>query len=90
MPQTVQLIESGLGSEYSTGTGFISYLKDSLFSAGLKDARIEDLDQIHELVVTGIKECFTKLLGGYYSVFNTVSDFLNCLIYDLIYQNCPM
>ena len=35
-PLYKQLIESGLGSEFSTGTGFIAYLKDSLFSAGLK------------------------------------------------------
>ena len=51
-----KLIESGLGSDYATGTGFLAYLKDSLFCAGLCDARVEDLDRIIELVMEGIEE----------------------------------
>ena len=52
-PLYQKLIESGLGSDYATGTGFLAYLKDSLFCAGLRDARVEDLDKIIELVVEG-------------------------------------
>ena len=42
-PLYAKLIESGLGSDYATGTGFLAYLKDSLFIAGLRDAREADL-----------------------------------------------
>lgn len=54
-PLYKELIESGLGSEYSPGTGFWMYLKDSIFAAGLQDVAEADLDAVHELVFSGLR-----------------------------------
>ena len=59
-PLYKELIESGLGSDYATGTGFLPYMKDSLFLAGLKDAKEEDLDKIHKKVESGIERAVAE------------------------------
>ena len=54
-PLYKDLIESGLGSEFAPGTGFWTYLKDSMFSAGLREVKETDLDKVHEMVIKSLE-----------------------------------
>jgi len=61
-PLRKALIESGLGTALSDGTGYDPELRDTMFACGLKDVRIQDADAIekiifdvfHELIKNGI------------------------------------
>ncbi|MCU0540051.1 MAG: insulinase family protein [Desulfobacterales bacterium] len=55
-PLRKALIESGLGSALSDGTGYDAENRDTLFSAGLKDVALEDADRIEALIF--------EVLGG--------------------------
>ena len=62
-PLYAKLIESGLGSDYATGTGFLAYLKDSLFIAGLRDAREADLGKFfHVLALKKLEYSLFKVM----------------------------
>jgi hypothetical protein len=49
-PLRKALIESGLGTSLSDGTGFDSELRDTMFACGLKDVRIQDADAIEKII----------------------------------------
>jgi len=49
-PLRKALIESGLGSAMSDGTGYIDEYRDTMFTAGLKDVSAESLDAVGSLV----------------------------------------
>jgi len=65
-PLRKALIESGLGTALSDGTGYDSELRDTMFACGLKDVRIQDADAIekiifdvfHDLIKNGIDKEF--------------------------------
>jgi Zn-dependent M16 (insulinase) family peptidase len=50
-PLRKALIDSGLGSDLSDGTGFDAELRDTMFSCGLKDTRAEDAKTIESLIL---------------------------------------
>ena len=49
-PLRKALIESGLGTALSDGTGYDSELRDTMFACGLKDVRIQDADAIEKII----------------------------------------
>jgi len=49
-PLRKALIESGLGTALSDGTGYDPELRDTMFACGLKDVRISDADKIEEII----------------------------------------
>ncbi len=49
-PLRQALIESGLGSALSDGTGYDAENRDTLFSAGLKDVALDSADRIEALI----------------------------------------
>ena len=63
-PLRKALIESGLGTSLSDGTGYDPELRDTMFSCGLKDVKVQDADSIekiifdvfHDLVQNGIEK----------------------------------
>lgn len=50
------LIESGLGSDYSPSTGFGNYTKQPYFSVGLQNIQKEDTEQVHNIIENTFKE----------------------------------
>jgi hypothetical protein len=49
-PLRKALIESGLGTALSDGTGYDPELRDTMFACGLKDVRIQDADAIEKVI----------------------------------------
>jgi presequence protease len=49
-PLRKALIDSGLGSSLSDGTGFVPDVRDTLFASGLKDVSADDADRIEAIV----------------------------------------
>jgi hypothetical protein len=49
-PLRKALIESGLGTSLSDGTGYDPELRDTMFACGLKDVRIQDADAIEKII----------------------------------------
>jgi len=49
-PLRKALIESGLGTALSDGTGYDPELRDTMFACGLKDVRIQDADAIEKII----------------------------------------
>lgn len=50
------LIESGLGADYSPSSGFANYTKQPYFSIGLQNIRHEDTAKVHEIIERTFKE----------------------------------
>lgn len=44
------LVNSGLGSDYSPGTGYLNWTKQSLFSVGLQGIKEENIPKVHEII----------------------------------------
>lgn len=59
-PLRKALIDSGLGSALSDGTGFDSDNRDTFFGCGLKDVRETDADQIEKIIFDTLKEIADK------------------------------
>jgi Zn-dependent M16 (insulinase) family peptidase len=59
-PLRKALIDSGLGSSLSDGTGFVPDHRDTMFAAGLKDVALSDNDRIGEIVLDTLKELAEK------------------------------
>ncbi len=59
-PLRKALIDSGLGSSLSDGTGFVSDHRDTLFAAGLKDVALADGDRIAAIVMDTLSELAEK------------------------------
>jgi len=55
-PLRKALMDSGLGSSLSDGTGFDADLRDMLFACGLKDVAESSADQIREIVFSVLKD----------------------------------
>jgi Zn-dependent M16 (insulinase) family peptidase len=55
-PLRKALIESGMGSALSDGTGFDADNRDTLFACGLKDVDPEDADRIESLILEVLRE----------------------------------
>jgi len=49
-PMRKALIDSGLGSALSDGTGYISDNRDTLFTFGLRDVAVSEADRIEEII----------------------------------------
>lgn len=50
-PLRKALVDSGLGSSLNDLTGYMTYAKNSVFGAGLKDVRQEDIEKVEKLVL---------------------------------------
>lgn len=50
-PLRKALIDSGLGSALNDLSGFLAYAKQSVFGAGLKDVRQEDVEKVEQVVL---------------------------------------
>ncbi|MDY6906155.1 MAG: insulinase family protein [Thermodesulfobacteriota bacterium] len=59
-PMRKALIESGLGSALSDGTGFESDIKDTVFAFGLKDVRKEDVGKIESIIFETLEDLATN------------------------------
>ena len=55
-PLRKALMDSGLGSSLSDGTGFDADYRDALFSCGLKDIQASDADQIKTLIFDTLRK----------------------------------
>ena len=55
-PLRKALIDSGLGSSLSDGTGFDVDYRDAIFSCGLKDIQASDADQIQTLIFDTLRK----------------------------------
>lgn len=55
-PLRMALMESGIGSTLSDGTGYDAENKDTLFSCGLKDVDESDADAVEELILETLKK----------------------------------
>jgi len=53
------LIESGLGSDYSPSTGLCSHTKQPYFSIGLQNIKIQDVTKVHEIIEKTFQEVIT-------------------------------
>ena len=59
-PLRKALIDSGLGSSLSDGTGFVPDHRDTMFAAGLKDVRLADSERIAGIVLDTLSELAEK------------------------------
>ncbi|MBF0452240.1 MAG: insulinase family protein [Candidatus Magnetomorum sp.] len=50
-PLRKALIDSGLGTSLSNGTGYDPELRDTMFACGLKDVRVQDADAIEKIIM---------------------------------------
>lgn len=55
-PMRKALIDSGIGSALSDGTGYIADNRDTMFSFGLKDVSASEADRIEEIVLDVLKQ----------------------------------
>ena len=55
-PLRKALIESGLGTSLSDGTGYDPELRDTMFACGLKDVSVEDADKIETIIFDVFKD----------------------------------
>lgn len=54
-PLRKALMDSGLGSSLSDGTGFEGDLRDAMFTAGLKDVSLADADKIETIILAELE-----------------------------------
>ena len=54
-PLRKALIDSGLGSDLSDGTGFDPDMRDTLFSCGLKEIKKESVDKVEKIIFSTLK-----------------------------------
>ncbi|MFH1887055.1 MAG: insulinase family protein [Pseudomonadota bacterium] len=59
-PLRKALLDSGLGTALSDGTGLDTDMIDALFSAGLKDVREEDSDKVAQVVLDSLADLAEK------------------------------
>ncbi|CAN2039046.1 presequence protease [Candidatus Magnetomoraceae bacterium gMMP-15] len=59
-PLRKALIESGLGTSLSDGTGFDSELRDTMFACGLKDVKEKDGPEIEKIILGVLTELCEK------------------------------
>jgi len=59
-PLRKALIDSGLGSDLSDGTGFDSDMRDTMFACGLKDIKKESVGKVEQLIFSTLKSIVAK------------------------------
>lgn len=54
------LIESGIGTDYSPGSGFSNHTKQTMFSVGLQGIREKDVDEVTDIIRSSLKKVAKK------------------------------
>lgn len=63
-PLRKALVDSQLGSALNDLTGYMTYAKDSVFGAGLKDVKEEDATKVEQLILDTLEQALEEGIDG--------------------------